>query len=240
MTAEDRHLLAGELALGVLEGEERAAALRLLIADAGFAGEVEGWRDRFAAWFADWPEAEPDPALEARIMAAVAPAAANDGAPGRAARMWRAVAAAAALAAACLLAVLLLRPEPAAPPPIVRAAPAPAPAPLVAALAPTPDAGEALDAPLAAVFDRRAGTLTLAGAVAVPAGRSAELWTIADGGAPRSLGVLAGSNRLAVPSDARGRLRDGVVLAVSIEPAGGSRTGSPTGPVVATGPLSAV
>jgi anti-sigma-K factor RskA len=35
----------------------------------------------------------------------------------------------------------------------------------------------------------------------------------------------------------RGRLKDGVTLAVSIEPFGGSPTGKPTGPVVAAGKI---
>lgn len=241
MTAEERSVLAGELALGVLEGPERAEALRLVVADRDLAREVEEWRDRFAGWFDDYPEAEPDTGLEERIMAALPGAAANDDRPaGGAVRLWRAVAGAAALAAACLLAALLLRPERAAPPATPPAIPA-APAPLVAALNPTDDAGETVDAPFAAAFDRATGALTLASVIDVPAGRSAELWTIAGDGAPRSLGVLGpGDRRLAVRPDARGRLAEGVTLAVSVEPAGGSPTGSPTGPVIATGALSAV
>ncbi|PAX06853.1 anti-sigma factor [Sphingomonas lenta] len=238
MTPEERSVLAGEFALGVLDGPERAQALRLLVADPGFAREVERWREHFAVWFAEFGEVEPDPGLEERILGALPGGAANDDA-GRAVRLWRAVAGGASLAAAGLLAALLLQPERAAPPAPPRPAPA-APAPLVAALDPTPDAGGTLDAPLAAVFDRATGTLTLASAVDVPAGRAAELWTIAGDGVPRSLGVLGTGNRLTVRPEARGRLAAGVVLAVSVEPPGGSPTGSPTGPVVATGALSAV
>jgi anti-sigma-K factor RskA len=71
---------------------------------------------------------------------------------------------------------------------------------------------------------------------AVATGRALELWAIA-GGPPRSLGLVAatGDHRIlaegAVP-------RDGV-LAVSLEPAGGSPTGQPTGPVLYQGKILA-
>ena len=45
---EDDVIRAGELALGVLDGEERAAALRQVIADPAFAREVDQWRSRLA------------------------------------------------------------------------------------------------------------------------------------------------------------------------------------------------
>ncbi|MBM7067998.1 anti-sigma factor domain-containing protein [Actibacterium sp. 188UL27-1] len=66
----------------------------------------------------------------------------------------------------------------------------------------------------------------------VPTGRSLELWVIAGDAAPVSLG-LVGQNlhSLALP------VVDGTTLAVSLEPTGGSPTGAPSGPVVATGPL---
>lgn len=244
MSAEDRPVLAGELALGVLDGDERAEALRLVMADRAFAGRVEWWRDRFAAWFAEWPEARPDPALEARVMAALpggaggsGGGAANDDAR-RSVKLWRGVAGASTAAAAALLAALLLQPErvarPQPPAPAPRVA---APAPLIAVLAPT-----GRGAPIAALVDLGAGTIRLAAAPPVPAGRQAELWTIGTDGVPRSLGVLGGgpAPRLAVPGQARARLLTGVTLAMSIEPEGGSRTGSPTGPVIGTGELRAV
>ena len=55
--------------------------------------------------------------------------------------------------------------------------------------------------------------------------------------APISLGVLpqTGQGELDVPQDLRDRLASGVVLAVSLEPFGGSPTGQATGPVIALG-----
>jgi anti-sigma-K factor RskA len=237
MTAEERPLLAGELALGLLEGEERGAALRLLLSDRDFAREVEWWRDQFAAWFAQWPEVAPDAGLEERIVAAL-PGSGGDGVAARAVNRWRAVAGAASLAAAGLLAALVLQPERVAPP--RPAAPVAAPAPLLALLTPTEDAK-----PLAAAVDRRTGVITLVGTIELPADRVAELWTIAADGVPRSLGLLgaaggAGAPRLAVAPAGRARLNPTVVLAISIEPRGGSTTGAPTGPVINTGPLTTI
>lgn len=232
MTPEDRTVLAGELALGLLEGEERAEALRLVVADRAFAREAEQWRAHFDLLFADAPEHAPDPALEKRVLAALS-AAPRSAEPTRLVRRWRAAAAAAMAIAAALLLALLIRPERM---PTVAPAPAPAarPAPLVAVLAPTKD-GQ----PFAALVDRDTGEVRLAGLPPTPAGRSAELWTIAADGVPRSAGVLPdGAAALTVAAASRARLTPGVTLAVSIEPAGGSRTGGPTGPVIATGALS--
>lgn len=54
------------------------------------------------------------------------------------------------------------------------------------------------------------------------------------------MGVLAstGPSRMTLPAGQRAALKAGITLAVSIEPIGGSPTGLPTGPVVASGKLS--
>ncbi|HTT11670.1 MAG TPA: anti-sigma factor [Burkholderiaceae bacterium] len=81
--------------------------------------------------------------------------------------------------------------------------------------------------------------LQLSAARPIEAGptQSYELWLIPnEGGAPVSLAVLGQLDaRLIVPAKHRGRLRAGATLAVSVEPAGGSPTGAPTGPVILTG-----
>lgn len=76
--------------------------------------------------------------------------------------------------------------------------------------------------------------------VSVPSDRDLELWAIADG-APESLGVIKLSQSqgsLTFTAQQRQRLRSGKVLAISIEPKGGSTTGSPTGAVLFTGKIS--
>lgn len=87
--------------------------------------------------------------------------------------------------------------------------------------------------------DRR--TLQLRAARPIVAGplQSYELWVIPEGGAPLSLAVLGQlDGTLEVPEGHRRQLRKGAVLAISVEPAGGSPTGGPTGPVILTGAIS--
>jgi anti-sigma-K factor RskA len=69
------------------------------------------------------------------------------------------------------------------------------------------------------------------------ANASLELWAIPKGAPPRSLGLVAagqGSLRLAAVADQS--LADVPMLAVSLEPRGGSPTGAPSGPVLYSGP----
>jgi anti-sigma-K factor RskA len=72
-----------------------------------------------------------------------------------------------------------------------------------------------------------------------PAGSSFELWMLPDGGNPVSLGLLPemGAAQLALSAAQLGVLTRTMTLAVSVEPAGGSPTGLPTGPVILTAPL---
>jgi anti-sigma-K factor RskA len=61
-----------------------------------------------------------------------------------------------------------------------------------------------------------------------------------DGGAPPvSLGLIPGVGNATLPLNAAqlGVLAQTMTLAVSLEPAGGSPTGLPTGPVIFTAPL---
>ncbi len=73
--------------------------------------------------------------------------------------------------------------------------------------------------------------------VSVPSDKDLELWAIADG-APESLGVVKlsqGNGSLTFTALQQQRLSNGKVLAISLEPRGGSTTGSPTGAVLFTG-----
>ncbi len=87
--------------------------------------------------------------------------------------------------------------------------------------------------------DRRLMQLRAAQPQRAAAGASYELWLIpAEGGAPISLGVLAQLDaRVALSPAQAERVRAGAKLAISVEPAGGSPTGAPTGPVVLIGPV---
>ena len=84
--------------------------------------------------------------------------------------------------------------------------------------------------------DGRSLVLKPVNAVALEAGRALELWAVPGQGAPRSLGLVSGERGATV---LRANLLQGVAaFAVSLEPAGGSPTGAPTGPIVSVGKLS--
>ncbi|WP_445191023.1 anti-sigma factor [Sphingomonas sp. Tas61C01] len=229
---ETEDLMAAELALGLLDGEERAVALRRMLAEPAFARDVETWRLHFAQLFDLWPGVEAPEDLIERIDATL-------GGPGtdrRPSRLpWPLLAIASSALAACLLVVIALRPEPApvvftpAPAPIERSGPV-----LVASL-------DYEKTPIASFYDPARGALRVAASPAIDADRVAQLWVIGADGVPHSLGLLTrAATALTVPAANRARLAAGAVLAISVEPLGGSPTGLPTGPVVAKGALSSV
>jgi len=85
-------------------------------------------------------------------------------------------------------------------------------------------------------------TLALSASPDMVAGtnQSYELWLIpAEGGDPISLGVLGALDaHLGIDDSQRQRMRAGATLAVSVEPAGGSPTGKPTGPIIVSGQIT--
>ncbi|MDB5696475.1 MAG: hypothetical protein JWN21_2018 [Sphingomonas bacterium] len=229
MTDNEPDVAAAELALGVLEGPERAAAYRRVLAEPGFAAEVEWWRDQFAVLVDAVPAVEPG----AHIFAAVEQRLDQPTAAPRRGWLWPSIAGLTSIAAAAMLALMVAQPEPE---PVPTAPPAAlSGALLAAAIAPT-GAGD----PLSAIFDPSAGTLRLSAATLATAGKSAELWVIGGDGVPHSLGLLRQGNVTALPiapAD-RPRLAAAATLAVTIEPLGGSPSGAPTGPIVAKGTLA--
>lgn len=231
---------AAELALGLLEGEERAVAIRRVLAEPGFARAVELWRARLAQLFDLWPEMTA-PDILARIERSIDRFHGDVVAlPARAAsRIWPALAGLSSVAAAALLVVLVNRPAPL--PPVASRAPAP----VVVVVSPTLVASVAPSAkgtPVTAIYEAHGGTIRLTEANLAEGDRTAQLWVIPTGGVPHSLGLLSphGRTELTLDAESRARIAAGATLAVSIEPVGGSPTGLPTGPVVATGALTSI
>ncbi|MDQ2879107.1 MAG: anti-sigma factor, partial [Pseudomonadota bacterium] len=100
---------AAELALGLLEGDDRSAALRRVLADRAFAADVDRWRTYLSQLFDLWPESSVSDDVFARVEGSLdAPASV----PARHGRAWPAVAALTSVAAAVLLVILIARPVP--------------------------------------------------------------------------------------------------------------------------------
>jgi len=239
---EDRDLLAGEYALGLLAGAERAAAEKLLADDPDFRDRVAFWTGRFAPLLDETAPATPRPAVWAGIEQRIA-ALAGSGEPEiggsniyvlrRRVSMWRGLSVGASAIAASLALFVMMQ----APPPAPPATPVPiAAAPLVAVME-----AESSAAKLVATFDPASGSLIVtpaAGIHAVP-GRGHELWLIPADGKPRAMAMVkpGAPLRMTVPAAMLVHMKADVTLALSVEPAGGSRTGLPTGPVIAAGKL---
>ncbi len=175
-------------------------------------------------------DAQPPPArvwqrIEARIGPArtVSDAAAATGWWHRLV-LWRGVAGLATTAAVAL-AVLLANP--------------PVRAPIVVVLnstEETPDGSAPASFVASFSADGRAVATRPLVEVSVAEGRALELWAVPTQGAPRSLGLISAAGASVVK---RGRvLKDTAALAVSLEPAGGSPTGAPTGPILYVGKLT--
>jgi len=243
---EARDWLAAEYALGLLEGDLLAEARRRLSDDPDFRREVGEWTGRLAPLLDEVAPAAPPEDLWRRIAprlagaggpaAAHAPAANDNLAPlQRKLALWRGYAAAATALAASLAFFLAVRPgEPPVPSAPTPVAPVPAAgsAPLVAMM-------ESKDSPvrLVATYEPASRSLVVmpAAGLARAAGHSHQLWLIPAGGAPHPLGIVTPDTPLRLALS--GALAPDATLAVSVEPTGGSPTGLPTGPVIASGKL---
>jgi anti-sigma-K factor RskA len=149
--------------------------------------------------------------------------------------MWKGYSAAVTALAASLLLVVGLRT--AEKPPVPQPAPEVRPV-MVATLAP-----ETGPASLTASYDPATNSLVVAPAALNPVpGHDHELWIIPEGGKPRSLGLVAASQtrRMPLPAGLSTAEMEKATIALSAEPTGGSPTGQPTGPVVASGKFSRV
>ncbi|MGJ7037485.1 anti-sigma-K factor RskA [Shinella sp. BE166] len=220
-------VIAGEYVLGVLSAEDRRKVEARLARDRAFAAMVSRWEENLATFNDDYEALQPSPltfsAIEQRILGAAPRDTVLSGGFWNSLALWRSL----AFASIAVAAGLGIWMSTLVGPRDVQGGR------LVADLA-----GEGATVNLVARYDDASGMLRV---TPVAAGRaqekSLELWLVEDGKAPVSLGVLpqTGEGELAVPAVMRGRLVQGAVLAVSVEPFGGSPTGSATGPVIASG-----
>ncbi|MBT0960999.1 anti-sigma factor [Denitromonas iodatirespirans] len=219
--------LCGEYLLGTLRGPARARFERACAQEPRVALRLQHWQHRFTPQPSEAFRMPPTPPTWQRIARDLdlrryrQPWYARVG-------VWRGWALATSAALAVWVGVVM----------IDRSAPAPAMRP-IATLA----SGQGGAAVVASLSDD-GRWLALAPARPVEAGpqQSYELWLLPpDGSAPVSVAVMGQlGTQLPVPAALVGRLQAGAKLAVSVEPAGGSPTGAPTGPVILVGAIGAV
>jgi anti-sigma-K factor RskA len=216
--------LAAEYALGTLRGPARRRFESLLPGHPALREAVAAWQARLEPLAASIEPVTPPPQAWQRIERRLFPAAAAETLPWwRRVGPWRAFS---ALATAAVVALV-----------VVVQQPPPARAPIVVVLGANPQVPQAVQARFVASLsaDGRALVLRPIDAPPLTAQQALELWAVPPSGPPRSLGLV---NAEGATTLLRTRLlTDTAALAVSVEPAGGSPTGAPTGPIVSLGKL---
>lgn len=229
---EGDDVLAAEYVLGLQTAEERIAVQRRVEESRAFSGLVDRWEMRFSPLAAEFPEVAPPPGLKARIDRLLFSSTAN---PATVARpgfwsslaVWRTLAIGSLAALAAFVALPFINP----PAPESREQ-------LVASLA-----AEGSDVQYLVMFDGKTGQVGLSRVSGEPAsGQDFQLWVIKGTQAPKSAGIVPGGQtaRITLPTPIAEAMETGDVFAISLEPAGGSPTGQPTGPVVAAGGLTEI
>jgi anti-sigma-K factor RskA len=219
---EVREKLAAEYVLGTLRGGARRRFERWLATDAALRNAVASWQARIvpmAEWNAVPPPARTWDAIERRLGFARAVPAWQfwriDGA-----RLWGSLAVGGSVAAVVLAVVLAGRVQ----------------EPQLQQVATLLD-DKAQTALVVAADARRARIdVRVADTVKVPDDRTLQLWAITAAGKTRSLGILPDNRHASLRLDQRAVGPDVVLLAISLEPKGGSpNPDAPTGPVLYKG-----
>lgn len=231
---DDPDAAAADYLFGQMNEAETDAFENLLARDAALAALVRRWRGVLGELDLTAPEVPADDALWQRIAAATAASAERRPAPAAAATrgwlaglwdnlpVWRGVGVAGALASALLaVASVTLLQRPAGDVRFV--------AVLVADGATTPGALVEIGS------DGRARLLPLA-EIPVPDGRALEVWTLPDPATgPVSIGLLDRARQIGLDIGDLPATTTGQLFEITLEPATGSPTGRPTGPIIYKG-----
>ncbi|VVD98222.1 anti-sigma factor [Pandoraea aquatica] len=238
----DDDLRCAEHVLGVMEADERLALEREALANPALQAQLTFWQDRLTPLTEDLPhEAPPDrvwqrveqairstqPGATTRAMPHAPPVELWDSLP-----LWRWLGIGASVAALVLLAVALKF-----------ALPGGAPTPSVSlnyrvATIARQDGVAHWTATIASQQDQL--LIVPATHPTIAADKVTELWLVQGDAKPVPLGVFDPAQTVTIPlsrTTADALRGTAAVLAVSLEPPGGSPTGQPTGPVIATGAL---
>ena len=221
---DDLDMRAAEYVLGHQDSAEREAVRREMEENADLRAAVARWERRLFPLARTAQPAAPSPDLLARIKAGLPPRVKSDTVVvvlRRSLRRWRAAALVSGALAASVLVFAGAR--------LFTDAGRPS-GTFVAAV------NRGGDAPALIVrVDMASGRVFVRPVSAeTPEGKSLELWYIAAGAAPRSMGLVGQKpENLALHQGAIEKAK----FAVTVEPQGGSPSGAPTGPIVYAGDL---
>jgi anti-sigma-K factor RskA len=229
---DDDVVAAAEYALGLTTAPDRGRVAERAARDEDFAREVAYWQWQAALMARDTESAVPPERVWRAVQERIAGARNRDEnasvismvPPRRPSGVWRwATMAASGIAAAAVIAltVVLTSPEP---------------EPLIATL----QSQQGLDFVLVVQPDRNRIVARAIGNEDSQ-GRVPELWLLAPADKPIGIGVIGHGEQgtpLTIPARYADQIRAGARFAISLEPQGGSPTGAPTGPVIASGQLS--
>ncbi|MBB3140847.1 anti-sigma factor [Halomonas organivorans] len=215
---DERHLAAGEYALGVMSADERARFEALLAVSHDVQRDLADWRERLQLFNEQLDPVTPPDSVWRAI------AERTGAARWRSLALWRALAGGFAVLAMAF-SLLWLAPS--------------APSPDEAAVYVVLDESRNPDWIISATEE---GALRVRAVQPhrVGADQTGELWLVADG-TPISLGLLPerGTRLLRPDAALRERLMT-ADLAVSVEPEGGAPEGKPSGPIIDHGRLTPV
>ena len=215
---ERNHALAAEYVVGTLQGAARRRFERWMMVSARLRRQVWYWERRLQPFNESLPEEAAPKAvwnsIEQRLFPGTAPVAV---------RWWQTLTAwrwSTGIAVLAVFALLLWTPSP----------------PVVTHYVGVVQSQQAEPLwPVNASADQRLSVKAMPPVQPAEGGRDYQLWLLPESGAPISLALLpTGGARLQMNlSDQQVRqLLQSRSLAISLEPAGGSPTGQPTGPVV--------
>lgn len=244
LTHDELEEMAAGLALGLLEGTERANALRRQMEDPRFAERVRAWQEKTDRWL---EQVEPVEAssnalssiemqLDRRTGEGAAPAAINDRGASKAWRNWAIAATAASLVLAVGLGFAM------AGPPRFEASQTTAASDQTMRPANVAQIKDEAGAPImSALYNPVSGTLSLRLADMQQPDYGPELWIIPEDGVPRSLGLMDNERlTVTISPELRSFLQDGATMAITIEPKQGAPHKAPTGDILGTSVLQAV
>jgi len=214
-TAEALDALAGEFVLGTLSPEQYAAVTERLSTDPSLRAAVDAWEARLLDLTALAPAQPPSARLWGRIQRSLNELAAPSVKWWQRLGLWQALSAT-GLAASVLLAFMLLT------------TPAPTTQFVVVLVAPSSQA----PGWVVQTSDSRMVELIPLGKDAVPEGMALQFWTKGEQWrAPVSLGLVKPGEPYRVPLQSLPPLEANQLFELTLERAGGSPTGLPTGPV---------